>query len=85
MTDNPKLKIAIFLALAVLLSGAWLVPILRAGDIGAGGGNYMLGLMWSPGIAAILTRLISRRNLREEGWMPRRWRVLLLACLLPVA
>ena len=82
--DNPRSKIGIFLALTFALSAVTWVPIIRAGDIMAGGGMYILGTMWSPGVAAILTRLITQRNLRGMGWIPRPPGLLALAYILPV-
>jgi len=49
------------------------------------GGIYVFGLMWSPGVAAILTRLIHQRNLRGEGWGWGGTRWQLLAYFLPLA
>lgn len=82
--DNPRTKILIFLALTVVLSTFWWVPIIRAGNDSAGGGLFVIGLMWSPGIAAILTRLITQRNLRGQGWKPRPLKLLGLAYILPL-
>jgi membrane protease YdiL (CAAX protease family) len=82
--DNPKTKIAIFLALTIVLAGIAVTPVVLAGDINAGNGLYMLATMWSPGVAAILTRLITQRNLRGMGWVPRTPGLLALAYILPV-
>jgi membrane protease YdiL (CAAX protease family) len=82
--DNPRAKILIFLALTVGLSSVFWVPLIRAGSIAAGGGLYVLGLMWAPGIAAMLTRLITQRNLRGMGWKPRTLALLGLAYVLPL-
>jgi membrane protease YdiL (CAAX protease family) len=82
--DNPKTKIAIFLALTFVLSALTWVPIIRAGDLGLGGGLYILTTMWCPGVAAVLTRLITQRDLRGMGWMPRAPGLLALAYILPL-
>ncbi len=82
--DNPRTKITIFLALTFILSAATWVPIIRAGDLGLGGGLYILMTMWCPGFAAILTRLITQRNLRGMGWVPRTPGLLALAYILPI-
>lgn len=82
--DHPKTKIAIFLALTVLLSAVLWVPMIRSGNLGMGGGLYVLALMWCPGVAAILTRLVTQRNLRGEGWAIRDWRFVGLAYVLPL-
>ena len=82
--DNPRTKILIFLALTVGLSSVFWVPLIQGGSIAAGGGLYVLGLMWAPGIAAMLTRLITQRNLRGMGWKPRTPALLGLAYVLPL-
>ncbi len=82
--DNPRTKIILFLALTFVLSAITWVPIIRAGDIMAGDGLYILATMWSPAVAAILTRLITQRNARGMGWIPRPPRLLGLAYILPV-
>lgn len=83
--DNPSTKIAIFLALTAMFTAFAVTPIVRAGDINAGNGLYMLATMWSPGVAAILTRLITQRSLRGMGWIPRTPGTLALAYALPIA
>lgn len=82
--DNPKTKIILFLVLTFALSAATWVPILRSGDLAMGGGLYILATMWCPGVAAILTRLITQRNLRGMGWIPRTPGLLGLAYVLPL-
>lgn len=49
----------------------------------AGFGSVIL-LMWCPGIAALLTRLITQRNLRGESWGLGRLRALPAAYALPL-
>lgn len=82
--DNPKTKIAIFLALTLVMSAILWVPMVQSGDLGLGGGLYVLALMWCPGLAAILTRLITQRNLRGQGWGIRKWRFLGIAYIVPL-
>ncbi len=67
---SARRLIATYLVLTFGLSAIWYVLIIRAGTLGAGHGLYVLGLMWSPGISALLTRLLWQHNLRGEGW---RW------------
>src|SRR5688572_11443458 len=82
--NKPRAKIAIFLALTFVLSAITWVPILRSGDLAMGGGLYIMATMWCPGVAAILTRLITQRNLRGMGWIPRTPALLGLAYVLPL-
>ncbi|MDA2914097.1 CPBP family intramembrane metalloprotease [Acidobacteriia bacterium AH_259_A11_L15] len=76
--------ILVFLLLTFALSSIFYYLILSAGRLSAGGGNYVLGLMWSPGMAALLTRLLFQRNLRGQGWGWGRWRYQLLSYALPL-
>lgn len=82
--NNPKTKVLIFLALTFVLSAVTWIPMLRSGDLGMGGGLYILATMWCPGVAAIVTRLITQGNLREMGWVPRTLPLLGLAYILPL-
>ncbi len=77
-----KRKITLFLILATLLVTAAYVPILRGG-----GEMKMLPvalLMWMPGLAAILTHLITTRSIKGLGWKPRTGKMLALALVLPL-
>jgi membrane protease YdiL (CAAX protease family) len=71
--------------LTFALSAIFYGLIIDAGTLGAGGFVYTLGLMWSPGVAALITRLLTQRNLRGLGWGPGKPRFLLIAYFLPVA
>lgn len=82
--DAPKTKIAIFLTLTFALSAVSWIPMMRSGDINMGGGLYILATMWAPGVSAILTRLITQRDLRGMGWVPRTPRLLAIAYILPL-
>jgi uncharacterized protein len=59
-------KIVTFLVLTALFSAVFYRLIIRVGIEHA---NFLvLGLMWCPGTAAIITCLIYQRNLRGVGW-----------------
>lgn len=81
---SPQKKVSLFLCLTVFLSSLSYIPILRAGTIGVQGGLFVFTMMWSPGLAAILTQLIATRSLRGLGWRlgPARW--LGIAYILPL-
>ena len=65
---SAQKKIALFLVLTATFSSLSYLPMFRAGTAGAQDGLFVLALMWSPGIAAILTQLIATRGLRGLGW-----------------
>lgn len=48
------------------------------------GGLFVLTMMWSPGLAAILTQLIATRSLSGPGWRLGSVRWLVIAYILPV-
>lgn len=79
-----KRRIAVFLALAVVLVSLSYIPILRAGTLEAEGGLAIIVVMWMPGLAAMLTQLITSRSLKGLGWKPRTLPLLGLALILPV-
>jgi membrane protease YdiL (CAAX protease family) len=82
MLDTPRAKISLFLALTVIFSGLVYWRILTPGST-AGFGSVIL-LMWCPGLAALLTRLITQRNLRGQGGGVGRLRMLPVAYVLPL-
>lgn len=82
-TDAQK-KVIVFLALTFALCLPLYGAILSAGSLGTGGGIYVVGLMWCPGIAGLLTRLVFQRNLRGIGWGWGGSRYQALSYLLPV-
>lgn len=81
---SPKRKVSLFLFLALVFSSLSYVPIIRAGTANVQGGLFVLTMMWSPGLAAILTQLIATRSLHGLGWRlgPARW--LGIAYILPI-
>jgi membrane protease YdiL (CAAX protease family) len=73
-------KIILFLILTFSFSGVFYYLMASAGEIG----SYTLGLMWCPGIAALLTQFAFQRNVRGLGWGTGRPKYLLLSYGLPV-
>jgi len=68
MTGLAKKKVWTYLGLTALLCTPFYYVIISQGTLAAGGGLCVLGLMWSPGVSALLTRLVLQRNLRGIGW-----------------
>jgi len=75
MPVSPRRRIIMFLVLTYALSAIFYVPIASTGKLKA---LPVLGLMWCPGVAALITRLVTQRNLRGTGWGwgKTRWQVL---------
>ncbi|HWE44474.1 MAG TPA: type II CAAX endopeptidase family protein [Caulobacteraceae bacterium] len=86
MTAQKQTRgIILFLALTVALSAGWWALVISAKSLDAGGGAYVSALMWSPGIAAILTTALLKLDWRALGfgWGGGRWPF--LAYLIPLA
>lgn len=81
---SPKIKVSLFLILTLVFSSLSYMPIIRAGTANVNGGIFVLTMMWSPGLAAILTQLIATRSLRGLGWRLGSARWLGIAYILPV-
>lgn len=77
-------QIRIFLAITVVLVGLAYIPILRTGRLGTWGGLAVMLVMWAPGVAGMLTQLITTRSLRGMGWRPQTLGLLGLALILPL-
>jgi uncharacterized protein len=78
--STSRKKILFFLILTFAFSSVFYYLIISSGSIQ----KYSLGLMWCPGIAALLTQLIFQRNLRGLGWRFGKAKYLLLSYGLPV-
>ena len=81
---DTRAELATFLGLTFGLSAVFWWLIVSAGSLGARGGLYVFALMWSPGVSALITRLIFQRNVRGEGWRIGELRWAGLAYLLPL-
>ncbi len=81
---SPQKKIYLFLLLTFTFSLFSYVPIISAGTLNTQDGLFVLTMMWSPGLAAILTQLIATRSLRGLGWRPGSIRWLGTAFILPI-
>jgi uncharacterized protein len=81
---TTRKEVLVFLTLTLLFSSLFYYLIISAGSIEARGGFYILFLTWSPGFAALLTRLYFHRNIRGIGAVLPGPRYLGTAYLLPV-
>jgi len=84
--QNPSghKRLTTFLLLTLGFSSIFWYLIGAAGSLGAQGGLYVLGLMWCPGLAALLTTLIFQGNLRGLGWGWGKTRYQVTSYLLPL-
>lgn len=70
MARPPSLAVraGFFLFLTYALSAPFEYLVIRAGSMGAAGGLYALGGMWSPAIASLVTALVFRQKVGRFGW-----------------
>jgi uncharacterized protein len=65
---RTKFSILVYLVVTFAFSSVFYTAIIRNKSLSADGGLFVLGLMWSPGAAGLLTRLFFQGNLRGHGW-----------------
>ena len=65
---SSRRQVMTYLLFVFLFSSGFYFLIIRAKHLGAGGGSYVLGLMWCPALAAFATLKLNRRGLRDLGW-----------------
>ncbi len=82
--STPGNKIITFLVITIAISCIFYYLIITAGSLQAGGGLFVFLLMWTPGVAAIITQLIFERTIKGFGWKPGKFKYLALAYLIPL-
>ena len=78
-----RVRLALFLLLLLAISVLAQTPVLRAGGIQKAHPLWVLLIMWSPGLAAILTKLTLERSLKGMGWGWGRGRHHLIGYVIP--
>jgi CAAX protease family protein len=78
-------RVGFYLLLTAALSGIFYALIIRAGHLGAGRGLYVMGLMWCPGIAGLVSRYRFEKSLRNHGWTWGNPRYQWASYLIPIA
>lgn len=73
-----------FLGITFGLSIVFWWLIVTAGSLDTHGFAYLVGLMWCPGVSALATRLLFRREACGEGWRLGELRWAVLAYVLPL-
>ena len=78
-------KIAVFYGLTLLFSNVFNFFELHAGKMDAGNLLFVTGAMWSPGLAALLTKRLFREPISDLPWKWGGARYAWLAYLIPLA
>lgn len=80
-----KISIVVYLVLTFAFSSIFYRLIIHQGSLASHGLLLVSGLMWSPGIAGLLTRLIMQGNLRGHGWGWGKWKYEFAGYWIPLA
>lgn len=80
-SSNPVL---IFLSITFALSAAFYSLIIHTGKLGSGFGMYVTGLMWCPGISALITSKLLHRKISLLGWQWGKTRYQVWSYLVPL-
>jgi uncharacterized protein len=67
MTSSRR-QVLIYLLFVVLFSSCFYFLIISAKHLRAGGGLFVVGIMWCPALAALVTLKLNGRKLADLGW-----------------
>lgn len=84
ISSEDRKQLATYLLLTFGLSSIFYFLIIKSGHLAAAGGMYVLGIMWSPATAAILTCKIFGRDLGTLGWKWGKTRYQVASYLIPL-
>jgi membrane protease YdiL (CAAX protease family) len=76
-------RVGFFILLTYVISAPFEYLAIVGGGMGAAGGLYALGGMWSPGIAAFITATVFRKEVGPFGWRWGKTRYQLWSMLIP--
>jgi uncharacterized protein len=65
---RSRVQVLTYLVIVLAFSSVFYVLILHSGSLGNGRGLYVLGLMWCPALAGMLTLRLNGRSIADLGW-----------------
>jgi membrane protease YdiL (CAAX protease family) len=65
---RSRLQVLTYLGIVFAFSSFFYFLILHSGSLGNGRGLYVLGLMWCPALAGMLTLRLNGRSISDLGW-----------------
>jgi membrane protease YdiL (CAAX protease family) len=65
---RSRLQVLTYLVIVFAFSSFFYFLILHSGSLGNGRGLYVLGLMWCPALAGMLTLRLNGRSISDLGW-----------------
>src|SRR5215475_12324547 len=80
---KSRRAIVTFLLITFTLSSIFYFLIIQTGKIGSGHGMYVTGLMWCPGLSAIITSILLKRKISLLGWQWGEKRFQIWSYLIP--
>ncbi|MBV8388643.1 MAG: CPBP family intramembrane metalloprotease [Mucilaginibacter sp.] len=82
--SQSRKAIAIFLLTTLVLSSIFYFLIIRTGKLSSGFNLYVIGLMWSPGLSALITSRILNRRISAIAWQWPETRYAIWSYILPM-
>jgi membrane protease YdiL (CAAX protease family) len=83
-TKNNIKPIGLFLSITLALSAIYYFLIIYSGTLSSGWGEFTMGLMWCPGISALITMKILNRNISDLGWKWGKTKYQIWSYLIPL-
>lgn len=65
---SSRMQVLIYVVLVFAFSSLFYLLILHSGSLSNGRGMYVLGLMWCPALAGMLTLRLHGRSIAQLGW-----------------
>jgi uncharacterized protein len=65
---RSRVQVLTYLVIVFAFSSFFYFLILHSGSLGSGRGLYVLGLMWCPALAGMLTLRLNGRSISDLGW-----------------
>ena len=81
---QSRKPVILFLILVFALSSIFYTLIISSRHLAGGFGLYVTGLMWCPGIAAVISTIILKRQLSSLGWRWGNAKYVLQSYLIPL-
>ena len=66
--SRSRVQVVQYVLLVFLFSSLFYFLVFRSGGLRYGGGFYVLGLMWCPALAGMLTLRLNGRSIADLGW-----------------
>lgn len=65
---RSRIQVVTYLVIVLVFSSFFYFLILHSGSLAYGRGMYVLGLMWCPALAGMLTLRLNGRSISDLGW-----------------